>query len=318
MLTKQKISQQNVIKILSDYDLGRILQTRILPTSGSTMVFVKTEQGKFILRLSPKNLPMSRDREEILAEIELYEYLREKGFPVPKVVGTAIEFQGHYGYLREFISGQAVLRPNARKIRKAGAMLGKMHAITKGYKTKNKRKQAWDLQKMLKYFPSNKRLILNGKLKDKKKFVELFEQELCAIKFPKILPQGILHEDLGKRHVLWKGEIIVGVIDFDRSYYGALILDLGQALRGWCFTNNWTTWSKKNCQDFLKAYQRQRKVSVLEKKYLKDAVKFAILERAWSFALRFVKFGDREDEKYAWHSITKMLTQVDKKIPAKF
>lgn len=318
MITKQKISKQDLNKILSQYNLGEIFQTKILPTSGSTMVLVESKQGKFILRLAPKKQPMFRDREEILAEIELREHLYANGVPVPEVIGSAIKFNGQHGYLRKFVEGKAFLRPDLKEVEQAGAMLGKIHVTTKGYKTKNKRKHTWDLQKMREYFPGNKRLILKSKLKEKKKFVELFEQELCAIKFPPNLPQGMLHEDFGKRHVLWEENKIQAIIDFDRSYYGTLLLDLGQALRGWCFTKNWRTWDDKNFQTFLRGYERHRKLSVLEKKYLKDAVKFAILERAWSFALRFVKFGDREDEKYAWNSVTIMLEQMNKKIPAKF
>jgi len=66
-------------------------------------------------------------------------------------------------------------------------------------------------------------------------FVIKFEKEISNLSFPKELPQGMIHEDLGKRHVLWQNNKISGILDFDRCYYGKLILDLGQAVRGWCF-----------------------------------------------------------------------------------
>ncbi|MBU2263161.1 hypothetical protein KJ750_00675, partial [Patescibacteria group bacterium] len=91
----------------------------------------------------------------------------------------------------------------------------------------------------------------------------------------------------------------------DRSYYGKLIFDLGQACRGWCFVSDWKKWSNKNFRALIKGYEKERKLSSLEKKHLIDAIKFGILERGLAFALRYILVTkDSEDEKYAWHSIS--------------
>ena len=135
------------------------------------------------------------------------------------------------------------------------------------------------------------------------------------LNFPNNLPSGAIHEDLGKRHILWQKNKIIAIVDFDRSYYGKLILDLGEACRGWCFIDNWKKWSNKNFQALINGYQNKRKLTQLEKKYLVDAVKFGILERSLAFCLRFIQeTKDSEDKEYALYSISEngLLGMVEK------
>ncbi|MDP2967086.1 MAG: phosphotransferase, partial [bacterium] len=160
-----------------------------------------------------------------------------------------------------------------------------------------------------------KRIILRSNFEQKEKFVEKFEKEIFLLNFPNNLPSGAIHEDLGKRHILWQKNKIIAIVDFDRSYYGKLILDLGEACRGWCFIDNWKKWSSKNFQALITGYQNKRKLTRLEKEYLVDAIKFGILERGLAFCLRFIQeTKDSEDKEYALYSISEngLLGMVEK------
>lgn len=161
------------------------------------------------------------------------------------------------------------------------------------------------LKRNRRIFSKKERIILKSDFKNKIEFVGKMTKELSLLYFPENLPSGTIHEDLGKRHVIWQEDEILRIIDFDRSYYGKLIFDLGEACRGWCFINNWKSWSNKNFSAFIKSYQRKRKLTRIEKDYLIDAIKFGILERSLSFCLRFIEVTrDPKDEKFAWHSIS--------------
>ena len=93
------------------------------------------------------------------------------------------------------------------------------------------------------------------------------------------------------------------------------MLDLGQALRGWCFVNDWTKWSDRNFRAFIGGYQSERKLTATEKKYFVDAIKFGILERALAFCSRFVFVKkNKDDEYYAWHSATVLLAEIDRSV----
>jgi homoserine kinase type II len=310
MLTRQKIPASALKEILSGFVLGKITKIETLLTSGNITYIIQAGNGKYILRLSPLG-PRWRSRAEILAEIELLNYLADNNFPVVHPLNNEsgeqiISWKNHHGYLRQFIIGKAKINPTVKEIKEFGALLGRFHKLIEGYKTKNKRRHAWGLSATKAHFLSIKKDL-------DKQFVSEFENKLSALHFPKYLPSGSIHEDLGKRHVIWREKKIVSVLDFDRFYFGPMIFDLGQAIRGWCFINNWQTWSQANFIALLSGYQKQRHLSRLEKKYLVDSIKFAVLERALSFYARYVKVTkDVADKDFAWLSLKRLIEILDK------
>jgi len=309
MLTKQKLHRSVLKKILNKFDLGKIKKIEALATSGNISYTIRSSKGRYLLRLCPTG-PRWRSKEEIAAEIELINYLLKNKFPVSRPVADRkgnfiISWKNHFGYLRNFINGSPKLNPYPEEIRRFGELIGRFHNLVKNYKTKSKREHMWALKETREYFQEKKGLILKSDFKNKREFVEKIANELSLLNFSGNLPSGTIHEDLGKRHVIWQKNKIVGIIDFDRSYYGKLIYDLGEACRGWCFMNNWKSWSNKNFLAFINGYQRKRKLAKIEKGYLIDAIKFGILERSLSFCLRFIEVThDPEDEKFACHSIS--------------
>lgn len=310
MLIKQKLPSAILKKLLDKFDLGTIKKTKPLPTSGNISYIVYTSKKKYLLRLSPRGFKW-RSRQEIDAELEIINYLLKNKFPAPKPITAKngeriIYWNNHFGYLREFINARPKLNPTPNEVNQFGELLGRFHNLVLNYRTKHTRKHIWDLKETRKNFKQDKKMILNSNFAQKEKYLKRFAKEISALHFPASLPAGTIHEDLGKRHVLWRKNRIIGIIDFDRSYFGKLILDLGQAGRGWCFVNNWEKWSNNNFHALINGYQRHRKLTTLEKKYLVDAIKFGILERSQSFCRRSIQGAkDLEDAKYARHSISK-------------
>ena len=309
MLKKTKIPKNAIAKILENYDLGPIAKIEPLYTSGNITFIVFADKGKFILRICPAG-PRWRSKQEIAGELEFIDYLAKNKFPAPipfpqKNNSFIAAIDNKFGYLRYYDNGAAYTKPNLKQIEQFGALIGRFHKLTEGYKTKNKRKHIWDLENTKKYFKESKTIITKSDFKDKFQFIKRTQAELSKLYFPDALPQGMIHEDLGKRHILWKNNEISRVIDFDRCYYGKLILDLGQAIRGWCFTDNWKQYSNKNFEALIKGYTSERKITPVERKYLFDAIKFAIVERGLSFAQRYIQTTqDKEDENFAQHSIS--------------
>jgi Ser/Thr protein kinase RdoA (MazF antagonist) len=322
VLTKQKLAKRDLRKILEGFDLGKILKAESMLTSGNITYLIKAEKGEFVLRLCPEG-PRFRSKKEIAAELKLIDYLLKNNFPAPtsvlkKAGQRIVGWKEKFGYLRKFDNGKADLKPSIAKIKKFGETIGWFHNLICNFKTKNKREHIFDLKETEKYFRLNKNFILKSNFKKAKEFVEKTEKELSQMNFPKNLPSGTIHEDLGKRHILWKKNEISCILDFDRCYYGKLVLDLGEACRGWCFTDNWSKWSNKNFQVLISGYQSRRKLTKLEKKYFLAAVKFVVIERGIAFCLRFIKdTQDPEDEEYALKNIfylTDILEKNKKKI----
>lgn len=310
MLTKQKLLEAGLINILKEYNLGKVRKYKSVPTSGNITFLINTDAGKYILRLCPEG-DRWRSREEIAAELELIDYLNKHNFSAPRPINkkngeVIIEYKNKFGYLRKYDSGQANLEPKIRQIEEFGRTLGWFHSLTEDYKTRNKREHIWDPETTQKNLLEDKKNILKSNFPKADKFVTELEKRLSDLSFPDELPQGMIHEDLGKRHVFWKNNKISCILDFDRCYHGKLILDLGQAIRGWCFTDNWQKWSNKNFEALLNGYLKKRKLTNLEKKHLSDAVKFALLERGLAFCLRFIDVTqDPEDSDFAQDMLNK-------------
>ena len=320
MLTEQTLSNKDLKKILRKFNLGKPISVESIPTSGNVSYIVTTNLKKYFLRLCPSKGQPFRSVGEIYAEIELLYFLKRNCFPVlipikNKNRKNIISINNHNGYMREFIADNYKENPTLKQIEEFGRALGRFHSLTEKFNPKNEREHIFDLKRTREFFKENSEYIMNSTFKNKKRFISKIKCLLPSIYFPENLPSGMIHEDLGKRHILWNGERISAIIDFDRVYFGKLILDLGQACRGWCFTDKWASWSNEHFKYLIKGYSKRRILTNLEKKYLVDAIKFGIIERAISFCLRFISSNkDPEDEEYALCSVLNggLLDLIDK------
>lgn len=318
MLMKQQILVDELRRILRGFALGKIKKIAPALTSGNISYLIETDTKRYFLRLCPKG-PRFRQREEIAAELELIDYLRANKFPALPAVKNKkreaiISWRGHFGYLREFIGAREKASPNVSEVKKIGEVLGRLHSLTENFRTKNRRLHVFDLPATKKLFKNKKWKILASDFKNKEKFVARFEKEINSLRFPRELPAGMIHEDLGRRHALWRGGEVAAIIDFDRSYFGPLIFDLGQSCRGWCFVHDWSHWSNENFKALISGYEDRRKLTKIEKECLSDAIKFGILERALSFCLRFIDVThDGEDEQFALDCVFRQLDLLPKK-----
>jgi len=304
------LNKTTLKKILSLYNLGSLKNFHKIPSSGNLVYLLRTERGEFLLRLCGECL-RRRSKEEIEGEFELLEKLSKDNFPVfpaiPMKNGQKVlKWKNRSGYLRNYAKSKDLKNPTLSQVKQAGQIVGAYHKIVEGYRVKSKRK-TWDLEETKKYFNKNKNVILKSGLKGPHLFIKRVEKELADLRFPQNLPKGMLHEDLAKRHFIWQGNKIISLLDFDRSYYGPLLLDLGPALRSWCFVN-WAYWSDENFKSFLRGYQKKRPLNKLELKYLYDAVKFSTVERELSF---WIRAGQEKENKKAQKSRRSLFALLD-------
>lgn len=284
---------------------GEILnEIKELETSGNLSFFIFTDKSKYILRLCGAKA-RHRTYEEILSEIKLLKFLHGQGIPVPNPVKINSKFiisiNKRNGICYEYLSRDAVKTPNLLQCFAVGKILGKIHNLTANFKYPYKRK-LWNLEETKKYFQEVKENLSQNKFLQKYNFIEAIDSALGDLNFPKKLPSGAIHEDLGKRHILFRGNEISRILDWDRSYYGQFILDLGQAIRGWCF-DEWKKFNKEKFHSVLNGYESQRKLTPLERKFLLNSIKFAFIERALSFAVTFLNNRKKEDGEFAINNL---------------
>lgn len=281
-----------------------VKEIKRLETSGNLTFLISTDKTKYILRLCGDK-PRDRTYEEILSEIKLLKFLVRNNIPVPDPIEInndfVISINNRNGILYEYLEDNAVKNPSLAQCFSVGKILGKIHNLTTSFEHPHKRR-SWDLESTKEFFQEIKEDLSKDEFLQRYQFVESVESSLNDLNFPEELPVGAIHEDLGKRHVLFKDNKISGILDWDRSYNGQFILDLGQAIRGWCF-NDWKEWDKEKFYSILNGYESQRKLTPLEKEYLLKAIKFSFIERALAFANLFLKNKKIKDGKFAITSI---------------
>src|ERR1700753_785241 len=85
MAAKQTITEEAFPKILTSYNLGEYKGFKTFANgAGQTTILLETATGKSVLRYYE-----NRSHEHVEFEIKLFEYLREKSYPVPKVIKTS-------------------------------------------------------------------------------------------------------------------------------------------------------------------------------------------------------------------------------------
>ncbi len=317
MKRESSISVASVRDVLRRYGLGTGVKIVQASTTGNIGFIITAEKKKFFLRLCPTGR-RERSADEIYSEISLLKRLARNNFPIVLPLraddgSEVVSIGEHHGYLRQFIEAKYRNNPSLSDIHELGRTLGRYHRLIESYRPSRPRKHRFDYHTTLRHWHDVKNEVLESEIFSAAKFVEGFEKEMSRLRFPNGLPRGFIHEDLGKRHVLWNGSEIIAIIDFDRAYFGPLILDLGQAIRGWCFVDDWRRFSIKNVKTLLSGYCSQRSLVSAEKDCLIDSIKFAILERAQSFFLRAV-FGDAEegDIRFAMDCVFRQVPLVEK------
>jgi homoserine kinase type II len=91
------------------------------------------------------------------------------------------------------------------------------------------------------------------------------------------LPQGVIHGDLFRDNVLWRGGEIVALLDFESASCGTFSYDLAVTLLAWCFSDGFDS---ALCAALLGGYHQRRPLSAKEGAALTSEGAFACVRFA--------------------------------------
>lgn len=267
-LTKKQISG-----LIKRYPISNLIEIFMIKEGILNAIYgLHTDKGKFVLRLSK----IKRRKNDILFEILLLDSIH--GLPVPKFLkdskGNYINScKGKYYSIYRYIEGVTPALRTKILLKQAAAFLAKFHNQTKYFKTNITKKFSW-----YKFPEERLRKIMNVLIKNLKEYkpeILFIENELRKTTLPEFIPQWPVHNDFRRENFLVKGDKLSGVIDFDNVQIGTYIEDLGRAVM-WLCTDEKGLNLKKTYR-FIKEYEKYRKLSKIEKKYLFQALKFAFI-----------------------------------------
>lgn len=268
------IDRSELDQIVEDYGLGKlVLSDGVARGSVNTHYLLSTSRGKHLLKIDEVKSEM-----EVKREIDLLVFLKKYGFPCPQPLtdrkgrqyrelgGKCISL---YKHIEGDLIGPEELTLN--QLENMGRVLADLHAIGKGYKKGIDNRFSFERifelyrdvrEKLPSYF---------------KKIVRTLDEEIDYLHsyLEGKLPKGIIHGDLFSDNVLFKGEKVVAVLDFEAACRGKFVFDLATAVNALCFDEG--CYQLRRFEALIAGYESQRTLSLAEWDAFPNELRFSAL-----------------------------------------
>lgn len=232
---------------------------------------------RFFLRVNE-----AKREADVRFEAEVQAYLHAARFPVPEIHLTTdgkpwVEIAGKPAVLFAYAAGEDVGPAEVRPehCRRLGEQLGRLHELSAGFAhhRPNPHGRRWvdgcldALQRSPPTDPEAAAVL--PMLRDEAAFAR-------ALLEP---PRGLVHGDLFPDNVLWIGDRISAVLDWEMSGIDPFAYDLGVALNAWCFLG---TFQADRAEALLAGYRARRRIEPETLEALHEWSRFAALR--WTVA----------------------------------
>lgn len=223
-----RIEQRELEEYLTFYALGNLIEfSGISAGIENTNYFVTTSRGKFVLTLFE-----STPTEHLPYFLELMAFSAEHGVPSAHPLA---DNSGHYlrtlkgrpAALVRRLEGSNVEQPTTAHCTAVGAALGHLHAVGQAFtgQRENDRGPVWRTTTAAKLMPclsADDAALLRDEL--------AFQSRYAGIR----APRGVIHADLFRDNVLFKEDVLTGMIDFYYACDDFLLYDLAVTVNDWC------------------------------------------------------------------------------------
>ena len=267
MAVYTKINKEDIAIINSKFNIEKIISFQgIKKGIENTNYLLKSNNRKFILTIFEKRV----SNKEIPFFMKLMDELNCTKIKCPKPIKNKdgnyiIKLKNKIACVVSFLEGKDKKKLNSRDCLEIGKEIAEMHLITK--KIKLFRKNSMGIKNLnpllisIKFksekFNNLKNFLINN-LKDIKK------------KWPKKLPNGIIHGDLFIDNIFFKTNKLSGIIDFYFAANDYFMYEIAICINALCFDKKKTKFkiNKQKIKNLIKGYESIKKISLTEKKSL--------------------------------------------------
>ena len=232
----------------------------------NTNYLLKSKNEKFILTIFEKRV----SKREIPFFMKLMDRLNNLNFNCPKPLRNSNEnyifkLKNKNACIVSFLKGKDKKTLNLKNCYDVGKMVADMHISTK--KIKLYRKNSMGVKNLNSLFNSIK--FKSKKFTNIEKFLKINFIDIKK-RWPKKLPNGIIHGDLFIDNIFFKNNKLSGVIDFYFAANDFYMYEIAICINALCFDKNKTKFSinKNKVKNLIKGYESIKKISIKEKKSL--------------------------------------------------
>ncbi|ELR11536.1 homoserine kinase, putative [Acanthamoeba castellanii str. Neff] len=283
LLTREQVEEL----IHTHYDLGRVVEYKKLSGGLANSNYrVDTTTGSYLLKICDE-----KDRQSLQVQVAALNAVRAVHFPtcLPHPLKGAEGYvlcQNNdqlraivYDFLRLAQGGPGTIEGvTERMMAQLGTAVATLHTLSP--------------VDNLPPFPMGVAAIdpfleeVKGTPFEHHEFVRYLREQLNAFRgviADPTLPQGMMHGDIFPDNVMFDGEELVGIVDFEEVCHGPLLVDVGMTILGCCYPRD-NKLDEGLMQAFVTAYDAKRPMSVQEKAQLPQFIQYAALTIAfWRF-----------------------------------
>jgi homoserine kinase type II len=228
-----------LIPVIQGFGLGRLLALRHANTgfAGQSWV-VETERGRYVLKRRGWGSDSPRI---VLAQHRLMDHLVQSGFPAPRLVPSAAAetLLVHNGLCYEaqaYIDGVPYNPDRPQQMARAAETLARYHSLVEGvapavlcaagdrYSPASARRNLAQLNRSWAMADDRKLAPAVGRL-----MAQIEDLEARSVAHQP-LPRIVIHGDYYAGNLLFDGDRVVGVLDFDLASWQPRVVDLAEAL----------------------------------------------------------------------------------------
>ena len=265
MAVYTKLEHQEVELFLEQYNINNFKDYKGI-TEGveNTNYFIKTSQQDYILTIYEKRV----DENDLPFFIKLLSSLSDNRFPCPKPIANKNnekinKIKNKNAALVTFLNGQSKNKITSEDCFEIGKITAQLHEITKKFKISRKNNlsiESWQniFEKTIK-----KKIDLDESIIKKTNNYLNFLKD----KWPKNLPEGIIHADLFPDNIFFIKNKVSGIIDFYFACNDFFAYEIAICLNSVCFDNN-STFNMTKAKNLIDGYSSIRALGEDEKKYL--------------------------------------------------
>ena len=199
---------------------------------------IQTTRGRYFLK---RRHPVLRNRSVILAQHALMDHLRKSGFPAPTILSTAsgdtlLELDDELYEIQGYIEGAPYEHARLAHFQAAAIMLSRYHDCARGFTptTLSRMGELYDPPILTTNLRRLNALWKRDQGPARAEMVRQLESQGEELRsrfaLHEQLPHLVIHGDYHAGNLLFDGDRIVGVVDYDKAGWQPRIVELAEVL----------------------------------------------------------------------------------------
>ena len=260
-------------KVAEHFNLGVLLSAEDAGGFANRNLCIETRSGKFLARILGEHGP-----DLLETEIRYLELIAANDFPCPAYLvgrdgGFALSVEGQCVAVMRFLQGRQTKEPTSEQNKSIAIHLARLHMIDG---TTLPQRETW-------WHPD---FLRSSLARAKEKYGDIAmsglvgELEVLAEFDVALLPTSIVHGDPWPGNILFNGENLAGLIDWEETCIGAPIFDLAYAVLHGCMLAGGL--DRPKIDSFIASYESIRKLSTNERQVFALALRqVALINYLW-------------------------------------